>query len=75
MAQTLDCTCLQGLDLALKWASRRSDPDLVRCTASVAHDCLHRHDCRQRSECDSRLHQIDDWLAENGGNDAEERMN
>ncbi len=65
MAQSLDCTCLQGLELALKWASRRCDPDLVRCTASVAQDCLHRHDCLQRTECDARLHQIADWLAEN----------
>ncbi|ARJ65334.1 hypothetical protein WV31_06545 [Magnetospirillum sp. ME-1] len=66
MARSLDCTCLQGLDLALKWASHHCDPDLVRCTASVAHDCLHRDDCRQRAACDLRLHQIDDWLAENG---------
>lgn len=74
MAQSLDCTCLQGLELALKWANRRCDPDLVRCTASVAQDCLHRHDCLQRTECDTRLLQIEDWLAENGDKDLEKRV-
>jgi hypothetical protein len=64
MAQSLGCTCLQGLELALKWAGRHGDPDLVRCTSEVAHDCLHRDDCHLREECDRCLTRIDRWLAE-----------
>jgi hypothetical protein len=75
MAQSLDCTCLQGLELALKWAERRCDPEFVRCTAAIAHECLHRDDCCQRDRCDVRLHQIEDWLTANSGKTGEERAN
>ncbi len=74
MARSLDCTCLQGLELAIKWANHRRDPDFVRCTATIAHECLHRDDCGQRGECDSRLHQIEDWLATNSGKTGEDRV-
>jgi hypothetical protein len=75
MGQGLDCTCLQGLELALKWANRRSDPDLVRCTSSVVHNCLHRDDCVNRSECDICLLQVDDWLARVADEEADKRVN
>ncbi|WP_043744316.1 hypothetical protein [Paramagnetospirillum magneticum] len=75
MGRGLDCTCLQGLELAMKWAGRHSDPELVRCTASVVHECLHRDDCEQRGECDIRLHQIDAWLAEHAKPTAAKRVN
>ncbi|WP_152619753.1 hypothetical protein [Paramagnetospirillum magnetotacticum] len=73
MGQGLDCTCLQGLDLALKWAGRRPDPDLVRSTASIVQDCLHREDCLQRQECDDRLSLVEDWLLEIANGTAEGR--
>lgn len=64
MARVIDSTCLQGLDLALKWATLANDGELARNTSSVAHACPHRFDCQRRTECDHRLEAIDAWLAE-----------
>lgn len=75
MAQAYGCTCLQGLELALKWAGRHGDPDLVRCTSEVAHDCIIRDSCRHRAECDNCLTRVDAWLAENEATTADARVN
>ncbi|TAN74541.1 MAG: hypothetical protein EPN20_02740 [Magnetospirillum sp.] len=55
-------TCLAGLDLALKWVGRGSDPEVARCTAAVALGCGQRHDCLSRDECSERLHAIEALL-------------
>ena len=52
-------TCLAGLDLALKWVGRGSDPELARCTAAVALGCAQRHDCPTRDLCAERLQAIE----------------
>jgi hypothetical protein len=57
-------TCLEGLDLALKWVGRGSDPDIARCTSAVARGCEQRCDCGFSGECLKRLRAIDDLLAE-----------
>ncbi|MBI3445059.1 MAG: hypothetical protein HY055_06805 [Magnetospirillum sp.] len=62
MASSLESTCLQGLELALKWASRQSDQEIALCTATIATGCQHRGDCPLRDECDIRLHELKDWL-------------
>lgn len=64
LARFIDSTCLQGLDLALKWATLANDEELARDTSTVAHGCPHRGDCQRRTECDHRLAAIDTWLAE-----------
>ena len=55
-------TCIAGLDLALKWVGRGSDPEVARCTAAVAMECSQRGDCPSRRECADRLHAIQTLL-------------
>lgn len=63
VGRPLDCTCLQGLELALKWAPRACDAELARSTAGIVHDCAHRRDCRRSTECSRRLDELENWLS------------
>ena len=62
MASLATPTCIAGLDLALKWVGRGSDPEVARCTAAVARDCNQRGDCPNEGDCLQRLHDIDALL-------------
>ena len=62
LASHEDPTCLAGLDLALKWVRRGSDPEVARCTAAVATECGQRHDCPSRDDCAARLNDIEALL-------------
>ena len=64
MASSLESTCLEGLELALKWAARCSDRDVALCTATIATGCQHREDCPLQEECAVRLNELRDWLGE-----------
>ncbi|MDO8606489.1 MAG: hypothetical protein Q7R40_08140 [Phaeospirillum sp.] len=59
MGTLITPTCIAGLDLALKWVGRGSDPEVARCTAAVALGCAQRHDCPSRDICADRLHAIE----------------
>jgi hypothetical protein len=55
-------TCIAGLELALKWVGRGSDPEVARCTAAVALGCSQRNDCASQGECQARLREIEALL-------------
>ncbi|OAN44751.1 hypothetical protein A6A04_07995 [Paramagnetospirillum marisnigri] len=57
-------TCLAGLELALKWVGRGSDPEVARQTAAVALECAQRSLCHDRDDCDRRLAAIAALLAQ-----------
>jgi hypothetical protein len=62
MASLASPTCIAGLDLALKWVGRGSDPEVARCTAAVAWECDQRGDCPSQTECLQRLRDIETLL-------------
>lgn len=64
MGHRAACTCLAGLDLALKWATRGPNMEAARNASLVAQSCNHRCECPYQNECQSRLSAIDLLLNE-----------
>jgi len=59
MVNGTTATCIDGLELALKWAGLRADAEVAQCTAAIASACTHRDTCPTRTECTDRLRALE----------------